>query len=176
VKGFLLSLLALGFQEGLAETRKAIASGDYRGAWELVLAESNELVRLSGQAELLYKAGDPAGALKAATAGLEIAPTQTELIYYAACAAIWLEEATSAIAFSNRLAQAADERKDSSGNSWRQAGEELAVRASSIAERDEQLAHSVKLLRLVAMGGIAAWILGIGIALLLQGRSRRPVS
>ena len=171
-------LTGLGLQEDkeLAEARRALTLGDYHRAWELVESQSNELMRLRGRTEILYKAGDPSGALRAAKAGLEMSPTQIDMIYHAACAAIWLEEGSEGIRHSTRLIHVAGDMGESTGRGWRQAGEELAIRARTIADRSEQLDRSVGRLRLVAIGGIALWLSAIWSALRLQGRSSKPVS
>src|SRR5262245_37848445 len=173
---FLLLVACLGNQEEFAEARRAMASGDYHAAWERIESESDELVRLRGRAELLYRAGDPAGSLRAAKAGLEMAPSQIDLIYHAAGAAIWMEDGQQGTEYSTRLLRAAEELDKPGETSWREAGRRLAERAEAVTKRQAGIDRSVTRLRLVSAGGFALWLCAVGAALWLQGRSSRPVS
>jgi hypothetical protein len=60
-------LLALCAQDGLARVQAALDAGDFAAAWGRQAGEPDPLMAARGRCEILYRAGDPAGALAAAT-------------------------------------------------------------------------------------------------------------
>src|SRR5262245_30022148 len=102
-------VLLFSVQDVPSSVRHALDERDFRGAWARMLAEPDALVRARERTEILYRAGDPAGALAAARAGLALAPEQLELLYHAAGAAIWIQDALSAAEYSARLQRAVED-------------------------------------------------------------------
>lgn len=175
----LLLVACLAAQTHLERVREMLTASDYHSAWEALAGESEGLARSRIRAEILYRAGDPAGSLNAARAGLEIDPGQIELLYYAAGAAVWLEDEADAVAYSDRLLRAA-ETVSAQGHeergAWQEAAREMAERSRALTARESELSHSLARLRLVAIGGIASWLVALGCFLRSQGRSSKPVS
>lgn len=175
--GTILSALScLGVQDGLQHAREALAAGDYHAAWQRIEAETGELDRWRGRAEILYRAGDPAGALKAARAGLAIAPMQLDLIYHAAGATIWLEDGRGGVAYSTRLLQAAEAAQGTGDHAWLATARDLAARGDALVAREEALKSAVAWLRSITIGVLVLWLVALWMALRLQGRSSKPVS
>ena len=175
----LLIVAALVAQVGPEHIRERLTVGDYHSAWEALSGESDNLVRARMRAEILYRAGDPAGALRAARAGLEMNAAQIELLYYAAGAAIWLEDEVDAVGYSARLVQAAETMKTQvpeEGHAWQEAAKSLAARSEALVARQDELSCALTRLRAFSLGGLAVWLGALWIALRGQGRSSNPVS
>jgi hypothetical protein len=175
----LLIVATLGAQFGLDHVRERLAAGEYHSAWEALSGESDELLRSRMRAEILYRAGDPAGALRAARAGLAKNAAQIELLYYAAGASIWLEDDVEAVSYSARLVQAAEilkEQAPEEGRAWQEAAKNLASRSEALVARQDELSSAVTRLRSFSLGGIAFWLGALWFALRGQGRSSNPVS
>jgi hypothetical protein len=171
-------LASLAAQASVDHVRETLAAGDYHAAWEVLGGEQEELTRSLLRAEILYRAGDPAGALLAARAGLGIDPGQIELLYRATGAAVWLEDEADAAAYSERLLRAADAMAGEAPerSAWRDAARDLATRSEALTARQQELGRALARLRLVAVGGVASWLVGLWFALRRQGRSSNPVS
>ena len=167
-------------QSGLALADKALESEDYHAAWESLRAEPNELARWRGRAEVLYRAGDPAGALGAARAGLAIDSGQIELIYRATGAAIWLEDGAAAVGYADRLARAANALGKSNpekSQAWQEIARDYGARSQAIVLRDRALDRTLACFRALSIGGFASWsVLVLWVVLRGQGRSSKPVS
>lgn len=172
-------LLALAAQESVPS---ALEAGDYARAWQLAEQAPSVLERARGHSEVLYRAGDPAGALQAAREGLEEAPTDLELLYRATGAALWLEEPGLARTLADRLGAAvsAAELPPEHRPGWESAARDFRAQASRLAERDATRRAAVTRARVTtAMVGLALVGVLAGIALLGrggQGRSSSPVS
>lgn len=175
----LLLMGALATQASVDHVRETLAAGDYHAAWEALRGEPEELTRSRIRAEILYRAGDPAGALNAARAGLGIDPAQIELLFRAAGAAIWLEDEVDAAEYSRRLLRAAEALPEEAPErrAWRDAARSLAARSEALTTRQEELIRSVARLRLAALAGVASWLTALWFVLRQrQGKSSSPVS
>ena len=138
-------------QSGLARAREALRQGDYYGAWNAIALEPEDLDRAQGVAEILYEAGDPAGALNAARAGLAIDPKRIELIYCAAGAAIWLEDGLRAIAYSERLLGAAQTIADGECRSgWERMAQSYVAKSQSLMMRERVLDRALRRAQMLA--------------------------
>lgn len=179
IGGLLSIILCIGAQAGLERAREALAAGDYHSAWEAISAEQEELAGWQGRAEILNGAGDPAGALEAARAGLALDPLNIDLLYHAARATVWMEDRERAITYSGRLLRAAETVGDlSSGErrGWQQAAVDLVARSQALVARERELDRTLSRLRSVSVGGVALWLLLLWSVLRRQGRSSKPVS
>ena len=175
----LLLVVALVTQAGIEHVRETLAAGDFHSAWAALGAESEELGRLRIRTEILYRAGDPAGALRAARAGLGIDAAQIDLLYHATGAAIWLEDAADAVAYSARLVQAAETlvgQDPEERRAWQESARNLAARSEALVVRQDELGRTLKRLRFVSVGGVVFWLVALWFVLRSQGRSSKPVS
>jgi len=175
----LLLLAGFAAQASLEQLRSELGAGDYHSAWQELASEPDDLMRTRMRAEILYRAGDPVGALDAARAGLEIDPEQLDLLYYAAGSSVWMEDESDAVEYSSRLLRAAEALKaepSEEQRAWKEAARGLAARSGALIERRNDLSRSLARLRFVGLGGVAAWLVAFWLVLRGQGRSRRPVS
>jgi len=174
----LLVVTWLAAQAGLEGVREALAAGEYHSAWEALGTESDELARSRGRAEILYRAGDPAGALRAACAGLGIDPAQIDLLYHATGASVWLEDGPGAVAYSGRLLRAADtmEQSPEERRAWQEAARKLVARSEALVTRENELSRALARLRFISTGGVGFWLFALWLVLRSQGRSSKPVS
>jgi len=152
--GPLLALVLLLPQE---DWRAALERGDFAGAWGAVQALKGGVERARAEASLLYGAGDPSGAWRAAQAGLAQAPENLELHFYSAGAAIWLgeagraQEASAALgAALGRAELAPEERAD-----WERTAGSLAGEASALAQGERARARALEIARAGALTGLA---------------------
>lgn len=173
---FLSAVSCFAGQDVLRLARESLAAGDYLGAWQRIESGADEIDRRRVQAEILYRAGDPAGALKAARAGLGIAPGQLDLLYHAAGASIWLEDGQGGMAFSSRLLQAAEAVQGTEGRAWLTTARDLSSRGETLVRREGALKGALTRLRSISVGGLALWMVALWIVLRLQGKSSKPVS
>lgn len=166
-------------QESIASTLEA---GDFALAWQLAERAPSALERARGHSEILYRAGDPAGALKAAREGLVESPGDLELLFRATGAALWLAEPRLAGSLAERLTAAVDERElaPEHREGWEAAARDFRQQAEQLAERDATRRAALKRARATAWGvGLALVGIVAGIAFAgrgAQGRSRSPVS
>jgi hypothetical protein len=172
-------LAFLAAQSGLERAREALAAADYHSAWEAIGAERDELARWQGRADILYGAGDPAGALEAARAGLALDPVNIGLLYHAARATVWMEDREGAVAYSGRLLRAADGVGDADSaerRGWQQAAADLVARSEALAARERELDRTLVRLRSASVAGVVLWLFLLWSVLRAQGRSSKPVS
>ncbi len=178
MEAFVLTLASLGMQAGLASSRPLLEAEEYYAAWKAVCGEPDELAGWRGKSEILYRAGDPAGAFAAARAGLAIDPVQIDLIYYAAGSAIWLEKGPEAVNYSERLLRTAVAMGDESTGerqAWVEAAQAFAERSKALEEHESKLSRTVSKLKAISLGWVALWLLVLGV-LFGHGKSSRPVS
>ena len=93
--------------------RSSLEAGDYAQAWSLAQAEPDGVGRDLARASILYRAGDPVGALAAAESGLRAEADHLELLHHAAAAALWLEDGESALEYSSHLLRVVDSERGS---------------------------------------------------------------
>lgn len=148
----LLLLAALGGLQGEDSRVAALVAGkDYEGALELAMSTGGA-DRASLETWLRHQAGDLAGALSSARAGLEQAPSDLRLLEQAAfiCGSLMLAE--EALDYSERMLALGDAR-----------GGDLREHALELMAERERVERSV----LLSYGVIAAAALGS----ILLGRS-----
>lgn len=174
-----LSLALLGLEHRTG-WREALDSEEYSRAWGLAEIELDELSRSVAKAEILYRAGDPVGALAAAENGLQIDPTQLDLLFRATGAAVWLEQSALASDYAARLESSVNTSTlldSSEAAAWRAAAAALGQRSAVLNGHVEEVRHAVERARLLTFGG-TAFVLAF-VALLARpryGRSSNPVS
>jgi hypothetical protein len=172
--GVLAGILLFGAQGPLERVKQDLAADDYHSAWARLEAEGDELTRWRGQTQVLYGAGDPAGALAAARSGLASAPDQLELLYHAAGSALWLQEVALAREYTARLERAleasAPSRTPEDQQAWRAAAADFARRATELRGHEAARVRALAQARAISVGGLAAALLLIGWA------ARRPPS
>lgn len=175
----LLCLLLQGGEEGQAAVQKHLAAQEYLAAWGLMESMGSPVDRARARARILYVAGDPAGAWSAASAGLKEAPEQLELLYHAAGAALWLQDAEEAKVLTTRLDAAVknSERSQSPGDheAWLKVSADFLLRSNGLTRHDEELMTALSRARTLAIGALSLAALS-ALATLLYGRSRSPVS
>lgn len=176
----LIGAVGLAFGPWQGTWKDALYGADYKTAWRLARQEPHELNGLVARAEILYRAGEPTGAWKAAEAGLRIAPSHIELLYHAAGAAIWLEEGLAALACSTRLVQAIPNAAHLSPDqkmAWEATASKFVVISRTLLRQAEERARSEKKARFLSIGsllltmGLIAWAAGCS-----YGKSSSPVS
>jgi len=156
---------------------RALAEGDYSGAWRAAVELPEPQHRARAQAQILYTGGDPAGALECAEAGLRAAPGELELLFYATGSALWLGEPVRAQRLGADLAAAlagaslaAEPRI-----AWARTVEDFRARGATLAANEEARDRAVRLSRAVSIAGLVAALAGL-LFLARQGRSSKPVS
>src|SRR6185503_596968 len=129
------------------------------------------------RARILYQAGDPAGAFSAALTGLAADPRQIELLYYAAGAAIWLEDGQDAVNYSNRLLKASQALKDTAENrrDWEKAARDFSEESKVLVAHEKKLGACLFRLKALSLGVMISWLIAVR-RLLVYGKSSKPVS
>src|SRR6185503_6730933 len=96
---------ALLFAQGEADNRlrRSLEAGEFLAAWEQAESAPDPSLGSRWRSEILYRAGDPAGALEAAREGLTAAPDDLELSFRATASALWLRDAEAALEHVGRL-------------------------------------------------------------------------
>ncbi len=178
--GLILSAL-LVFQDTPFGWRQALEAGDFKAAWLLTDGEPERVAYYVARSEVLYRAGDPSGSLAVAGLGLRIDPTNLALLYRATGAAIWLENSGDATALSRRLMQAVDSvaraRASDDIATWKTRALELLRLSQVLTRRSEEMAHALKRVRAISLGGLTILFIVVAWACsLTYGRSSRPVS
>ena len=170
----LVALAALGQRDWSA----ALAAGDYRGAWSAAMALADPERRARAEAEIRYQAGDPAGALAAAEAGLAQAPGELEFLFYAAGAALWLQEAELASRHAARLeAELVSAALEPDARAaWSRTAQDFTQRAAALATSEAARNRAVNAARAVSVLGLSATLMALWFVGRRQGRSSNPVS
>jgi hypothetical protein len=161
--------------------KEALEQGEYRRAWEMALQHTDQLESLVAQAEVLYRAGDHSGSIRAAESGLRLAPERLELLYHAAASALWLEDAEAAVAYATRLTRAIDALdsplRPEQRVAWNQSAAEFQGASRALQVSAKQRSNKVLEARWIALAGLlfvlllVAWVVGVD-----YGRSSKPVS
>lgn len=171
--------LALGLAQ-VAGWREALATEDYAKAWALSRAEPDGLSKYLARAEILYRAGDPVGALDAAEAGLRIDSKHLGLLYRATASALWLEQGPLASEYSVRFeasVNAAVTFGDGEREEWKKAAVDLRSGSVGLNLHIEEIRRALLLAKGMAYGGLAlALLLTAALAGPGYGRSSTPVS
>lgn len=162
-RGVLLLLAGLagppqGPGAGFDAALRLVAEGRYAAALEAAEAEPDGLRRAQARVHVRHRAGDLAGALAAALAGLEADPSDPWLLEQAAFVAVSLNRGAQGEALAERLARAVQPAGAADPGAPERAegllAEARAARALELARRDA-LARS----RRVALGLLAASLL-----------------
>jgi tetratricopeptide (TPR) repeat protein len=169
--GLLLPLLWSGPQE---DVTRALDHGDYRLAWERAEAREDPVERARARSQVLYRAGDPAGALGAAREGLALDPEDLELLHRAAGAAVWLEASDLARELADRLARAVDGAglADEHRPAWEAAVLDYREAARRLADREGARRAATRRARATA-GGTLLTLVGLVVAVAFVGRPPR---
>ncbi len=146
-------LLGMAFAQGpQTDWQRFLEEGRFGASWEALSRELDALGRARGKAAVLYRAGDPAGALGSAESGLEQAPEDLELLRRAVLASIWLRDAGRARGWLQRLerivstAELASEDRDS----WKEAARGFGARIVELERAENERSRAVARARLVA--------------------------
>lgn len=150
-----LALLAL---QGTGSWQAALEEGDFRKAWQQVQALGGGAEGARAEARILYQAGDPAAAWRAARRGLELSPGDLELHFFSAGSALWLGEPDAAreatVAFAGAVERAALSSEDRPA--WEQSVGEFALQAETLTRAELARGRALFLARASALGGLAA--------------------
>ena len=161
--------------------RRSMEAGEFLAAWEQAESAPDPTLGSRWRSEVLYMAGDPAGALEVAQAGLRAAPDDLELSFRAAASALWLQDARAALEHVERLERVLGRHATLDGEDleeWQAAcasfrGQVLAlVRHNEARARAEASARAISL----CAGGVVLALLWLGRRLQSQGKSSSPVS
>jgi hypothetical protein len=166
VISYVLSGLAALVPQSTGEAvRELLAVDEFRSAWALACREDDDTTRARAKTEILYRAGDPAGAWSEAQAGLASNPVDPELLFYAASAALWLGDGELAQRTADRLRRVVADLELSPPDraAWeasiegqlRRAREALAQEASR--SRALSRARALAVLSLAGGAVLAAW-------------------
>lgn len=179
--GVFTLLLAMAAQDDMHAVRAALAAADFTSAWELSERQPDELQRHRAKSEVLYRAGDPAGALEQAREGLATAPADLELLFWAAGASLWLEESELANRYTERLAQAAQQARvhqtPEEASAWSEVARDFREQSLIVVRHDAARVRAVARTRALSIAvfvvllGLIAWAARKG-----YGRSSNPVS
>jgi hypothetical protein len=178
-------LLALCAQDGLARVQAALDAGDFAAAWERQVAEPDPHMAARGRCEILYRAGDPAGALAAAQEGLRLAPLDLELLHRASSSALWLGDAPLADALVRELGRAIGQAAlaPEERPAWDEAVRTFEGRVQALTEHDAARERAVRRARTTscvalatALAALLVLAAGRGPGASRHGRSSSPVS
>lgn len=175
-------LVLLGGWSAPQDVDAALADGDYARAWRLADQAPDERTRARARSQVLYRAGDPAGALQAARAGLRASPQDLELLYRATGAALWLEDPDLVRQFAARLGAAVDgaDLGPEHRPGWEAALRDYQEQEQHLVRRESARLAAVRRARWTAVAvllALAGLVLGVAFAGRAdQGRSRSPVS
>jgi len=173
----LLLSVPLVAQDGAA-VRAALERGDFLAAWSAMEAQGDALEKQRERSQILYAAGDPAGALAAAEQGLALAPTELELLHRATSSALWLSEPERARAFATRLAAAVDqvELAPEYRQGWRASRDDFLERVAELERHEAARAGAIARARAGAWVALGAVLVALALGVRGQGRSSSPVS
>lgn len=170
--------LALAVSQAGEEWQERLAAGDFRGSWSLAAGLADPVRRARAQTEIRYQAGDPAGALAAAEAGLTHAPEELELLFYASGASLWLQEAALARTYAARLSKALEQTRlaPDARESWNATAREFAQQAAALVSKETHRDRAVSVARAVSLLGLGAALAALFFVSRAQGKSSSPVS
>ena len=168
-----MSLFALALLlQGLAHA----PSEDPRIAWDRIEDSPRSVDSYLARAQLLARAGDPAGALESAQRGLELDSSSLSLLYQAAYAALWLEYVTAATGYCVRLTAAVSQGhlSEAESRAWTQAAEDLRSRSLILSLHVRSREKALSAARWIAIGGVASVFAAI--ALLATREVKSPTA
>jgi len=170
-------MLGLAAQDDSMAVRPLLEQGDYAAAWERQAAEPDALRRARMRCEILYSAGDPAGALEAAREGLRHAPGDLELLHRACSAALWMGDSRAAEEEARELERALSQAVLAAENrpAWEENVRAFRRRAGELSAHEAMRDASAARARRTALVALVTAV-GALLGLSAQGRSSRPVS
>jgi hypothetical protein len=147
------------------------ASDDHAAAWRATEA-SSPLQGRRERAALLLRAGDPAGALAEAEAGLAAFPRDLELLFQASTAWIWIGNGARGVEVATTLASEVSRSDLAPGDAeaWTSAAWSLLEKADGLLQRDSDLDAALARARLTAIAVLSAAAL---VSIFLVARSTR---
>lgn len=147
-----LALLgAIALERPQAEWQRLLEEGRFGAAWQVLSREPDPLDRARGEVEVLYRAGDPAGALARSESGLDEAPEDLELLHRAVSASIWLRDGARAREWLRHLERAIS-TADPSGedrSGWQEAARDFGARIGELERSQSDRWRAVARARLV---------------------------
>jgi len=159
----LVALLAWAPPAPGQEPADALAAGRFDRAWRALEDEPDPVRRARGRAEVLYRAGDPGEALRAAREGLATAPDDLELLHRATAASLWLADARSARSWVERLAEAVGKSSLAGENrrAWEASVASFRRQCDELAAAAEAREAAVRRARWLALGALASVAVGL---------------
>jgi hypothetical protein len=174
-----LLVLALSPQDG-STVERALESSDFSLAWQLMESEQDSLEQARWRTEILYRAGDPSGALEAAREGLAADPADLRLLLRATGAALWLQDELASSSYAPRLRSAVQESKALTPEerpAWLELSADLIARSEELERHAGARDRAVSRSRWISFAGLGLLIAMIGWNVRPgYGRSSSPVS
>lgn len=179
------ALLALCIQNGLTGVQASLDEGDFGAAWASQAAETDPRAAARARCEILYRAGDPAGALSAAQEGLRLAPGDLELLHRACSSALWMGDARLAEAMVRDLGRAVGQASltPEERSPWDEAVRTFEARLLVLSQHDAARERAVRRARTTSCVALATALatlfvlaVGRGPGTSRHGRSSSPVS
>ncbi len=132
-------------QDHFREVLEALQSERYGDAWQAMLDEPDPVLRSRARAEILYRAGDAAGALEAAEEGLDRDPSNLELLHRGISAALWLSESRRAEELARRLQEVliAADLAPEHRSAWEQDCNSFQRRAAELVSHERSREHAL---------------------------------
>ncbi len=163
MSGIVLLFLGLVPQDHHQRALEEAEAGRLGSAWAEMLAETDRARQLRARTEILYRAGDPAGALQAAEQGLEHAPADLELLHRGCSAALWLQDGERAADLALRLQQAVlgAELLPEHRRVWEEASLSLREAAGELVQRDSLRERAFRRARWTAAAVLAIAVLAL---------------
>ena len=144
--------------QGHDQAMRNLEQGRFAEAWAALESEPDELLRARGRSAVYYAAGDPAGALTEARAGLGVAGEDLELLHRATSCALWLADPDGAADWAEALAQAVAGADLSPEHrpGWEAAVRSFESRVAELEEAGRTTRAAVRRARWSALGMLAA--------------------
>lgn len=155
-------MMATPEPQGLDEFRSLLNQHDFLAAWEYAQAGlAPGLLLDRAHAEMLLKAGDPAGAYRVARLGLGVAPSDLELLHHEATAAVWIGDGRRGLDAATRLLSAIGEAdlQPSAVNEWQVAAKRRIEESSALLAHAKELAHASSSARILSVVCFAVSVL-----------------
>jgi hypothetical protein len=172
-----LLMLAVPPQDGI---ERALESSDFSLAWQLMESEQDSLEQMRWRTEILYRAGDPSGALEAAREGLAANPADLRLLLRATGAALWLQDERASSSYAPRLRSAVQESEALTPEerpAWLELSAGLTARSEELERHAAARDRAVSRSRWISFAGLSLLIAMIGWNVRPgYGKSSSPVS
>ncbi len=132
-------------QSDVVERSTALANdGRFAAAWDSAEGAHGPIERSRARTAVRYAAGDLGGALQSAVEGLELDPTQLELLFYATSVALTLGDHARATTYAARFDTAVRENPNVANRAaWDDWAEEFTRRAIEQADLMEAKAGAI---------------------------------